>query len=300
MLYNNVKDWSDDAFDSTEKHDVWSMKKLIALDYYVGPFTQIMRAAKFEHLYYVDPFAGSGMIPVLDKYRFPGSPLLPLFRHNEAPFDKYYLSDIKVSYLTSLENRIERLRNGRNFQVSITKKPFKEVANSLFTGTKPAYWKSAGYLVFLDPFGFEQVDWNSMKRILTSGAVDVIFTFMTFAIVWNRDNEQSKKSLNDFFGDTEWQKLSKQEEYLKHYCSKIESLGYKDKYKTFTIDVIMDGGRRYDLILATQSTGGANVLKDLQERVKSVTPDLLRDAFEATVGKQREIDSYPNSDSEEK
>jgi three-Cys-motif partner protein len=298
MLYSNVKEWSDDSFETTEKHDVWSMKKLIPLDYYVGPFTQIMRSAKFERLYYVDPFAGSGLIRVLDKYRFPGSPLVPLFRYDEAPFDKYYLSDIKASYLTSLGNRIKRIQNDRKFQVYITKKPFKEAANSLFTGIKPRYWKSAGYLVFLDPFGFEQVDWNSMKRILTSGAVDIIFTFMTFAIVWNRDNEQSKKSLNEFFGDTEWQKLNKQEEYLKYYCDKIESLGYMNKYKTVTIDVIMDGGRRYDLILATQSLGGVNVLRDLKERVKAVTPDLLHDAFEATVGNQREIDSYVNREGE--
>jgi hypothetical protein len=106
LLYNNVKDWKDDVYDSTEKHDVWSMKKLIALSYYVKPFCQIMRSAHFQHLYYVDPFSGSGLIPLLDKYRFPGSPLVPLFRYDEAPFDKYYLSDTNAGYLDILAKMI--------------------------------------------------------------------------------------------------------------------------------------------------------------------------------------------------
>jgi hypothetical protein len=46
---------------------------------------------------------------------------------------------------------------------------------------KPDNWKDCNYLVFLDPFGLN-IKWNSMERILKSGAVDLIFTFMTWEI----------------------------------------------------------------------------------------------------------------------
>jgi hypothetical protein len=69
-------------------------------------------------------------------------------------------------------------------------------------------------------------------------------------------------------------------------------LGYLSKYKTFTIDVIQAGGRRYDLILATQSAGAAKVFRDLRERVKSVTTQLLDEGFSVTVGEQSDLDSF--------
>src|SRR5581483_4289239 len=283
LLYDNVKEWTDDVLDSTDKHDVWSMKKLMALDYYMGPFCQIMRSHGFKELFYVDPFSGTGLIPILEKHRFPGSSLIPLFRHQEFPFDTYHLSDINEGYLNALSKRVARAKNGRTINVSITKRSFKDTVDALFTGTRPPDWKSRGYLVFLDPYGFEAVDWNSMKKILSSGAVDIIFTFMTWAIVWNRNNSNSLSSLNQFFGDTEWQRLQSAEDLLSHYCGKIQQFGYSRRYKTHTIDVVKDGGHSYHLILATQSPGGANVLKDLKEKVMAVTTQRLRDAFEATI-----------------
>jgi hypothetical protein len=51
---------------------------------------------------------------------------------------------------------------------------FYDLAKEVFTGEKPPCWKDKGYLVFLDPYGF-QVHWGSMQRVLRSGAVDINF-----------------------------------------------------------------------------------------------------------------------------
>jgi hypothetical protein len=39
-------------------------------------------------------------------------------------------------------------------------------------------WKQTCYLVVLDPFGLN-VDWKNMERILSSGAVDIIYVSTT-------------------------------------------------------------------------------------------------------------------------
>jgi three-Cys-motif partner protein len=290
-LYSNVATWEDDLYDSTAKHDIWSIKKLIALSYYVGPFVKIMRNNNFKRLSYVDPFAGSGLIKLMKKYRFPGSPLIPLSRFSESPFDKYLLSDINGDYISILQNRVTRICNGLPIDVSIRQSSCADAIKSIFSGRKPDRWKDQGYLVFLDSYGFD-VDWTSMERILRSGPVDIIFTFMTWAVRWNKEIEQSEPKLNAFFGDKAWKSLATGDELLSHYCRKIESMGYLSKYKTFSIDVLQEGGRKYHLILASQSPGAGNVFTHLQNRVKAINTDLLKAAFSVAVGGQRDLDSY--------
>jgi hypothetical protein len=98
----------------------------------------------------------------------------------------------------------------------------------------------------------------------------------------------------NYFGDDDWKSLNSQEDFVNDYCMKIEKLGYSNKYKTFPIDVIQEGGNRYDLILATQSAGGANILNDLKKVVSSVTTQTIDDAFSVAVGDRTDLDSFIN------
>jgi len=127
---------------------------------------------------------------------------------------------------------------------------------------------------------------------MTSGAVDMIFTFMTWAIVWNKSNKLSKKRLTNYFGDESWQKLDTQDEFLNHYRSKIEQLGYMKKYKTVVIDVLLHGGKRYDIILASQSHVAAKIFDSIKKQVNSVKNQTLDNAFGVTAGKQIDLDYY--------
>jgi three-Cys-motif partner protein len=225
------------------------------------------------------------------KYRFPGSPLIPLFRYDNFSFSGYYLSDIESDYIDALKTRVNRISKNQEMNINISVTNFSSRASEIFSGRQPESWKDTGYLVFLDPFGLD-VEWSNMERILRSGPVDIIFTFQTWAIVWNRSNKQSEQKLTSYFGDNGWKKLKTQDEFVHHYCGKIEKLGYNHKYKTFTIDVIQEGGRRYDLILATQSSGGTNVLNDLKRAVTSVTTETIDSAFSVMVGAKTDLDSF--------
>jgi len=131
-----------------------------------------------------------------------------------------------------------------------------------------------------------------MERILNSGPVDIIFTFMTWGIKWNTTMEKSKKTLNDFFGDKERQSIENNTKIVDYYCNKIKRFGYKNKYHTYTIDVSTTSGNTYNLILASQSPGAGNVFTDLQKRVNEVTTDCLKDAFDVTVGKTTDLSKF--------
>ena len=71
-----------DEIVTTDKHDLWSTKKLIALRYYLRPYLQIMRNKGFKKIHYVDLFSGSGLLRIKNKI-MPGTSLIPLLRTKE-------------------------------------------------------------------------------------------------------------------------------------------------------------------------------------------------------------------------
>ena len=288
FLYENAKNF-DDGGSYTKSLGIWSLKKLIALDYYIKPFIKILKENNFKKCYYVDPFSGTGLIKI-NNHIFPGSPLIPLLRMKEGiVFDKYFFSDKNKNSIDILG---ERVRKGDKISDIVTEKNnFKDTIEKLFTGEKPESWKDKGYLVFLDPYGFT-VDWKSMERILKSGAVDLMFTCVTWAINWNRNNKNSKKSLTEYFGDDSWKDINNSDEFVNRYRQKIEQLGYLNKYKTYTIDIETLRGQRFDLILASQSPGAGHVLKYIKEKVKNVNTKCIDDAFAVVTGKSKDLYSF--------
>ena len=82
-LYNYVSQWNDVDV-STKKLDIWSIKKILALEYYIKPYVEILRSKKLKSWYYVDLFSGSGMMRIDNKYNFPGSSLIPLIKSSES------------------------------------------------------------------------------------------------------------------------------------------------------------------------------------------------------------------------
>jgi three-Cys-motif partner protein len=294
-LIKNVQGW-DYNYITTKNHGIWSIKKLIALDYYIDSYVKILKKNDFKSWYYVDPFSGSGLIKIDNNFIFPGSPLIPLFKTEKYPFHKYILSDYNSKYVQSLKKIVaEKINKSnaskQNFNIDIQNQDCNSLIQKIFTGTKPNNWMNQSYLVFLDPFGWN-IKWASMERILNSGPVDIIFTFMTWGIKWNMTMEKSKTTLNDFFGDKEWQSIENNTEIVGYYCDKIKRFGYKNKYKTYTIDVTTTSGNTYNLILASQSPGAGNVFTDLQKRVNEVTTDCLEDAFNVTVGKTTDLTKF--------
>lgn len=271
----------------TDNHGVWSLKKLIALHCYAQSFIEILKSNNFEECIFVDPFCGSGLIELQPSHPFPGSALVSLLAE-KTTFDKYYFSDNNKNRIKSLENKISSLK----FEscIDVQDADFKYRIKQIFPGTAPdrKRWKDKGYLVFLDPYGFD-VTWSNMDRILNSGPVDLIITMMTSYITWNAHMKQSKRKLDAFFGDNRWE--NRKNDLLEYYCEKIQNYGNDHRYDTKTIEVKMDTGS-YHIIYASQSIGGNNVFDYIKERIDKINLSMLTHAYEVMGGKATSITDY--------
>jgi three-Cys-motif partner protein len=284
---------------TTDKHDLWSTKKLIALRYYIYPYLQIMRKYKFKKLHYVDLFAGSGLLRIKGKV-MPGTSLIPLLRTKELYeknkayfFDEYHLSDINQKYVDVLKSRILKLKEGLPTKITIKKGDFASVSSEIFTGKYPEFGKQKedGYLVVLDPYGFS-IEWNQLERILKSGAVDVLITFHTSNVSWNQNKEQSKNALTKMFGGGEWVDCSNTDDFMELYCKKIRKIPTQWKpFNTKTLTVSTSKGR-YHLICASRSPGAQNLFKAMQDKFDEVSNELLEDVFNVAIGKNTDMDTF--------
>lgn len=282
-LYSNVSNW-EDKDETTPNHGTWSIKKLIALDYYIESCIKIYRKNGYNPIF-VDPFCGSGLYTIDNKYRFPGSSLVALY--NKYRFDKYILSDISKKYINLIQKRINGHSLGHNNLISIEKKDVNEKINELF-GTIAK--EKEGFLVFLDPFGLD-IQWKSMKLLLNYGAVDIIMTLHSEGIYRNTNAKQSELKLELFFGERINTEFNTMDDIISLYRNKIECEGKDEKYNVFSSKVETDG-QRYDLILASRSRGASNVFSAMENRINKIDKNLLNDAFDVTIGKTNDLTKW--------
>ena len=284
---------------TTDKHDLWSTKKLIALLYYIRPYVQIMRKNNFKKLHYVDLFAGSGLLKIMGKI-MPGTPLITLLRTKDLVkkkknlyFDEIHLSDNNAHYMESLQTRTLKLSTGIPSKIELNNREFAPSVDKIFTGINPKFENSKDdcYLVVLDPYGF-QVDWSHLEKILKSGAVDLFLTFPTSNINWNQHMKQSHKSLTLMFGNEKWMTCKNADDYVNLYCEKIKKIPTKWlPFKTKTLNVSTKTGK-YHLICASRSPGADKIFSDMQARFDGVNNKLLKDVFEVAVKGQPDLDSF--------
>lgn len=301
-LFSNVSSWQIEETERIyKKEGVWTIKKLLAIEWFIGPFTKISKTSPFEKWNYIDMFAGSGLVKISEKqfkkeYLCTGSALLPLFLANENRFTDYYFFDSYSPNIDALNNRIDLLYQKLPDNIKIHKAEvlsFEQSTLKLF-GPEGLIPKNSLSLVVIDPEGL-QVSWKLIEMILNNRRVDLILTVVTYALALNhaiaiKDYESSyAKTITNFFGDTVWQNIENSGGLIKYYCKKIQALGYKIK----TIEVSRKGESKiYDLILATKNNNVYNIFGDLSVRMDKITPELLRSAIGSNKNEQSDLDKW--------
>lgn len=283
----------------TSKHDLWSIKKLVVLRYYLYPFFEILRNNGYKKIHYVDLFSGSGFLKIKEKI-MPGTPLVALLTTKEFfenkknyIFDEYHLSDTNKKYVDALNERVKKLSGDIPTTITAQQIDFSTAVDRIFSGRSPRFEdrKENAYLVVLDPFGF-QVDWEHLEKILKSGAVDVFITFPTTMASWNQNKEQSAPALTKMFGSNDWVTCDSEDAFLKMYCEKIEKVPVVWKqFKTITLTVRTSNGK-YHLICATRSPGAESVFSSMQEKFDAADNELLSSVFDAAVGGKLTLEDY--------
>ena len=274
--------------------DLWSIKKLLLLDYYVKPFVTIIKKNNFTNWYYVDTHCGPGLIGFqgkdLENERFPGSPLIAALRGKEYHFHEYIFSDIKEEEVSLLKERLSRLKPlTGDLKYSFNPTGFEKTVALI--ETKKA--RGNAFLIFIDPTGFKEITWKLMKRLLNIETADIIFTFMTYAIAFNKSKACGDTTIaqliDAFFGNSDWNGCENGEALAESY--RRQMLKYK-RY-AYIIPVYKAGESIvYHMIIATNSKGGSNVFDDARKIMDVTTTEVFRDALKVISGKTKDLTEY--------
>lgn len=211
----------------------WSRHKHYFLRKYIDAFTTAMKG-KWSGLYYVDLFAGPGVVRIEGTNELEwGSPLIAAQAPRE--FDRLFFCDLKRANCAALEQRVEALGVAGRCTVirGNANENVEEVVRQIPSGSLT--------LCFLDPFGL-QLEFSTVKMLSQRRSDLIIFFPDRLDALRNceyvyKDNPNS--NLDKFLGPSvnwrdqfdatpkeEWARLLR-----KLYETSIKTLGYT-KFET--------------------------------------------------------------------
>ncbi len=213
-----AKDGDDHAFGSDDTE-----LKLQLVQRYLEAFTQALRR-KFKHLWYIDGFAGTGMRTINHPARpgdFMGQEDTPEWTEKRPrsarialgispAFDHLILMDRKPKHAAALE-ALKAENPDRSIQVICGD------CNAAIRSAIAGSWSNRRAVLFLDPYGME-VEWETLKAIAATGAIDVWYLFSLEGLYRNaahdiNDVDPTKAAaLTKMLGTDAW----KDELYSKH------------------------------------------------------------------------------------
>ena len=279
----------------TSPGKIWSIKKLLALDYYIASTHKIFKK-NFDEWLYVDTHCGSGVIgfdddPLLKLEKFPGSPLVATLRNTYNPFTDYLLSDSSAESISALNKRLKQLR------IHVGSKNYKPVVRTFADTVQEIKNKEKWgrvFLIFVDPTGFTELKWNDVSKLLSIKKADIFITFMSYSFALNRPHAlpgtEHEKRFDSVFGNSNWKNCSNQDELLELYLRQIKI--FKDYVEV--IPVFRTGENKlYDLIFASSNPSGAgSVMTYIKGIMDNVTTDLIEDALKVATKKTTDLDKW--------
>jgi three-Cys-motif partner protein len=267
----------------------WSIKKEIALMYWSYPF-QIIASKYFKSFYYIDLFAGSGLMKAEDSF-FVGSPIVAVNATlKDKGFSKYVCVEYDRARKEVLEKRMDKVCNhfktckpnilqaDSNQEIDII---LKECGNSINTC----------FLAFVDPQKYTDLNWKTLERLMKHGKGDIILNFPTMSITRNLGIEECIPSLSDFFGDELWTNLStvNTDNVLEHFKRKIRQ--YRSEVDSLEVRDDLNH-RLFDLIFATNSQGMKNVVDDLKKKLDSIHTKDIKGLYSVVAQGQKQMKDF--------
>jgi len=252
---------------------IWKLKehsriKHILLEKYLKAWITILGKYNNEICYF-DGFAGPGEYTggVI------GSPIIAL--RIASKLDTYFNKMICVfiekdkKHLANLKNHINRIKQdgdiSAKIKISFAESKFEDEINEIFNTV------GEGNLIpsffFIDPFGYNDTPFNTIKKIMNNDKTEIFFTFMVRDV--NRFIEaRNEEIFNKLFGTDDWKKAIKNSNnreqslinlYLRqlHESAKIQ---YSNVFKVCATERCQT---LYYLIHATNNLKGHIIMKDI-------------------------------------
>jgi three-Cys-motif partner protein len=278
------------------EYGFWSLKKEIALMYWIWPFLTIA-SFHFESFYYLDLFAGSGLMKANDHFMV-GSPLVAVASTlPDKQFSEYICLEIDRTRAEVLKKRAQTASKAfdtplpKVFNVDCNKE-LPRILKRTCKGNKTCF------LAFLDPENIKDLRWKTIQNILTIGKGDIIVTFPTQGIIRNlelaKDNPKLGELFLTFFGDEEWRNITAEADaIIDYYKSKFSQA---DGFIRAVDNVVVRDDlnhRLYDLIFATGSRGMHNAMQDLKTRLRKIKTKDIRNIHQVIAESQSQLTDFP-------
>ncbi|SEE75977.1 three-Cys-motif partner protein [Rhizobiales bacterium GAS188] len=190
--------------------------KLSLVGGYLTAFTTALRA-RFQHLWYIDAFAGTGERTVRhaaqDGGLFDSATEERIERHRgsariaidvKPPFDRLIFMDKNPKHCEALR----ALRSAQmDRQIEVLEGDANEGIKSLLVGRR---WVSTRAVMFLDPYGMS-VDWETLEAIRATRAIDVWYLvslsglFRQAARRASAVDESKRAALTRMLGTGDWE-----------------------------------------------------------------------------------------------
>ncbi len=285
--------------------DIWSIKKILLLDYYMPAFSAIIGNPKnnFKKWYYADPFCGSGIFslkdPKLKNKNFPGSALIGALNASKLEYTGCIFSEKESKNVDALNTRLQESKDQlNNKEYSAQTLDFEKSVEKILEIRE----YQVAVLILIDPDGYAPIKWRLMEKLIKEVGIDIILNFYTHRIAQNVSASKKKpkheKNINEFFGDERWKKVRDTrankntlgEKLLDHYLSKVQRVSNKT---AISIGVYKDGDNKlYDLILITRSTGGASVMRQAKKVMDDATTEAIKREFKVQAGSQSRLSEH--------
>jgi three-Cys-motif partner protein len=190
--------------------------KLSIIEKYLKAYTTAL-AGKFDELWYIDAFAGTGSRTVKHE-ELPASVLGPAEPERieqrrgsariaidvQPPFDFIVFIEAKPAHVAALENLAA---NHPHRRIAVIKSDANEALRALIAANS---WRSTRAVLFLDPYGME-VEWSTLEKVASTKAIDVWFLFPLSGLYRQAtrqltDVDQYKRAaLTRMFGSEAWE-----------------------------------------------------------------------------------------------
>ncbi len=204
----------------------WSEVKLEILREYAAPYSTILTANNFYHLY-IDGFAGPGShISRTTGEPVPGSPLNAL--RTNPPFREYHFIDAEPA-------RVDQLRGyaGTRPDVHLYAGDCNKILlNQVFPRAR--YEDRHRALCLLDPYNID-LSWDVIATAGRMKSIEVFLNFMVMDMNMNvllRDPEKAAPAqvsrMTRFWGDESWRQVAYEESPQQHLFGEVETVKVED------------------------------------------------------------------------
>jgi three-Cys-motif partner protein len=301
---------------NNEGFDVWSFKKLIFLEYYLGPFLDIW-CNNNTKCFFLDTFssAGANEIPS-SQIRSIGSPIISLLKgvkyikskNKNNRFSKWFFIDWNKDYCSALEERVKKtldiINLNTNENLSLNKDVsilsgdcnarVLEVISEIEKEQKENNSKVA-LLAFIDPYTFTDIKWATFEKLFSLKYVDIIFTLPIQTI---QRGYKPCKNLEEYLPKKLHELLKKQEissispkEFEKAYAEGLTNLTNRSMtfYDVGIMVRTLQNREIYRINLFTHCSSASKAVLSKAKELDSLKSEDIKTIIEQLFGRQKSI-----------